>query len=343
MMYSKNPETDRAVWMNGNVVYMIDQTKLPFSFEIFAAKTCAETCYAIKHMITRGAGSIGAAAAFAMAQGAAEAKNDAELLSAKHQIEATRPTARDLFAAVERVFAKARISVSAAYDEAQEVAEETAQAGKRIGEYGNELIFNGYGILTHCNAGWLALQGFGSALSPIYEAHRSGKSIFVYADETRPRSQGARLTAWELNEAGVPHAVIADNAAAHFMQHGKIQMLITGADRIAANGDAANKIGTLEKAIAAKYFGIPFYIAAPLSTLDFSTSNGSQIPIEERTEDEVLYQEGPDSEGVMRRIRVVSPESSAINPAFDVTPNSLISGYITEKGIFTTESLKFLR
>jgi len=342
-MYSKNPETDRAVWMNGTTVFMIDQTKLPFSFEIFAAKTCTETCYAIKQMITRGAGSIGAAAAFAMAQGAAEAKNSDELLSAKLQIEATRPTARDLFAAVERVFAKAQISSQAAYNEAFEVAEETAQAGKRIGEYGNELIFNGSGILTHCNAGWLALQGFGSALSPIYEAHRAGKNIFVFADETRPRSQGARLTAWELNQAGVPHAVIADNAAAHFMQQGEIQMLITGADRIAANGDAANKIGTLEKAIAAKYFGIPFYIAAPLSTFDFSTPNGKQIPIEERSQDEVIFQEGPDSEGVMRRIQVVSPESSAKNPAFDVTPNSLISGYITEKGIFTADNLKFLK
>ncbi len=335
--------TLRAVWMHEHKVSMYDQTKLPFSLEIFTSETRAETCLAIKTMIVRGAGSIGAAAAFAMAQGALESHSVSDLEIARKAIEATRPTARDLFAAVERVFSKALISTQSAINEAIIVAEETALAGKKIGEYGNTLIRNGDGILTHCNAGWLALQGYGSALSPIFEAHKQGKTVFVYADETRPRSQGARLTAWELQQAGIPHSVIADNAAAHFMQHGKIQMLITGADRIAANGDTANKIGTLEKAIAAKFFGIPFYVAAPRSTFDFDTPTGIEIPIENRSEDELLFVEGQDVNGKLHKVRIVSPNSHAENPAFDVTPHSLITAYITEKGIFKPNELSIIR
>jgi methylthioribose-1-phosphate isomerase len=178
---------------------------------------------------------------------------------------------------------------------------------------------------------------FGTALSPVYHAHASGKQVFVYVDETRPRSQGARLTAWELHNEGIPHAIIPDNAAAWLMSQGKIDLVITGADRIAANGDTANKIGTLEKAIAARYYGIPFYIAAPTSTFDLSCDTGHTIVIEERSPEEVLYQSGPDDTGEIRRIRVCSPGSAAVNPAFDVTPAGLITGIITEGGVILPE------
>lgn len=324
----------RAVWMKAGSVFMIDQRKLPYKYEVFEAENCAQTCEAIKNMTTRGAGSIGAAAAFAVAQAATEAKSGTAFETNLEQIRNTRPTARNLFDAIERVSQKAEISVQAVVDEAKKYAEETAQAGKKIGEYGNALIPNNSTILTHCNAGWLALQAYGSALAPVYKARESGKEVCVYADETRPRSQGARLTAWELQQASVPHYIIPDNAAAFFMSRKKIDLLITGADRIAANGDTANKIGTLEKALAAAHYGIPFYVAAPLSTFDFSCPSGDKIPIENRSEEEVLFQEGPDTGGQWRKISVASPGSSALNPAFDVSPVSLITAFITEKGIF---------
>ena len=204
--------------------------------------------------------------------------------------------------------------------EAERIAQEDVDASRMIGEFGNELINDGYNIETHCNAGWLAFTNYGSALSPVYEAARNGKKVFVYVDETRPRSQGARLTAWELKNENIPHIIIPDNAGAYLMSQGRIDMMIVGADRIAANGDAANKIGTLEKAIVAKEYGIPFYVAAPTSTFDLQCSDGTQIPIEERSPDEVLYMEGPDRKGNMHEILVCSPGSSALNPAFDVTP-----------------------
>ncbi|NLA23774.1 MAG: S-methyl-5-thioribose-1-phosphate isomerase, partial [Bacteroidales bacterium] len=217
---------------------------------------------------------------------------------------------------------------------AQFVADECAEQGRLIGVHGNKLIENNAGILTHCNAGWLALVDYGSALAPIYEAHRSGKSPKVFVDETRPRSQGAKLTAWELHQEGVEHVVIADNSAAYYMSKGFINICITGADRIARNGDIANKTGTLSRAIAAKYYGIPFYIAAPASTFDRDCKTGNEIIIEQRDQDEVLYQTGPDKIGEMHTIRVVSPGSQALNPAFDVTPTELITAFITEKGVF---------
>ena len=200
--------------------------------------------------------------------------------------------------------------------------------------YGNELIKDGYKIETHCNAGWLALVDYGSALSPIYTAFENGKkNIFVYVDETRPRLQGMRLTAWELQQQGISHAIIPDNAGAFYMSKNEIDIMIVGADRIAANGDTANKIGTLEKAIAAKYYGIPFYVAAPSSTFDLNTKTGNEIIIEERDEDEVLYFYGKNKEGKLENVLLSNPGSKAKNPAFDVTPAGLITGFITEKGI----------
>lgn len=324
----------RTVWMEGNTVFLIDQNLLPFKFKIVKVKTCRDTCRAIKDMTVRGAGAIGAAAGFAMAQAVLEGKRAA----GRKEIEATRPTAQNLFYAVERVY-----KAKDAYWEAQAIAREDEESCKRIGEYGNKLIKNGAGILTHCNAGWLAFVDFGSALSPIYAAHRKGKKIFVYADETRPRGQGARLTAWELKNEKVPHAIIPDNAAAHFMSKGEIDLVIVGADRIARNGDTANKIGTLEKAICAKRYSIPFYVAAPSSTFDLKCKSGKQIPIEERNQDEVLYQTGPTKGGKMERILVASPGSAAKNPAFDVTPPELIAGYITEKGLLRPKSFRTAR
>ena len=330
----------RTIWMEGSSVFMIDQNALPFEFRIYEAKTYKETCETIITMITRGAGAIGAAAGYAMAQAflesAAKGKGTGEnqfIEQARKEIESTRPTARNLFFATEIVYSAGLISTSDALAKAQQLAEENIADALRIGEHGNALIKDGFRIMTHCNAGWLGFVDWGSALAPIYVAHRSGKKVFVYADETRPRSQGARLTAWELQNEGVPHVIVPDNAGAHLMSKGLVDMVIVGADRIAANGDAANKIGTFEKAILAKEFGVPFYVAAPLSTFDLSIPDGSHIPIEERSEDEVLYQTGPDDQGKIHRIRVASPGSAAINPAFDVTPAGYITGIITEKGI----------
>ncbi len=338
-----NDQHYRTVWYNPstNVVSMINQIKLPFEFEIVELKNYKETAEAIRNMTVRGAGAIGASAGFAMAQAFVENMDGAK--EAKQFIEATRPTAVNLFYAVKKVFEAGIIGVSKAIEMAQSIANEDAESCRLIGEYGNELIQNKAGILTHCNAGWLAFVDYGSALSPVYAAQKSGKEPFVYVDETRPRAQGARLTAYELYNNKVEHRIIADNAAAFYMQKGAIDMVITGADRIAANGDTANKIGTLEKAIIAKEFGIPFYVAAPFSTIDFDTAEGSGIKIEERDENEVLYYEGPDDDGIIRNIRMASEGSHALNPAFDVTPAKYITGFITNRGIIKSSELEGYR
>ncbi|MFA5781991.1 MAG: S-methyl-5-thioribose-1-phosphate isomerase [Bacteroidales bacterium] len=333
-----NNKQYRTVWIEGNDVCMIEQNLLPFEFHIYHAKTYKDTCGAIKTMIVRGAGALGTTAGYAMAQASMEAPENkySEFISqAKSEIESARPTAQNLFYAVERVYNAACISKEKAVAEAKKVADEDALASRKIGEYGNTLIKDGFNILTHCNAGWLAFVDYGTALSPIYTAHHTGKKIFVYVDETRPRSQGARLTAWELKNENVPHAIIPDNAGAFLMSQGKVNMIITGADRIARNGDTANKIGTLEKAIVAKHFRIPFYVAAPTSTIDLNCPMGKDIPIEHRSEEEVLYQTGLDKNGNLVEILVCSPGSNAINPAFDVTPAEFITGIITEKGIIS--------
>jgi methylthioribose-1-phosphate isomerase len=326
----------RTVWLEDHLVFLIEQNLLPFKFRVVRLSTTEQCCHAIRTMQVRGAGAIGALAGYAMALAFLNSPvtgYENSVREARREIESTRPTARNLFYATEKVFDAGCISAEAAVKMAEDIAGQDAESSRMIGVFGNDLIKDGSRIMTHCNAGWLAFVDYGTALSPVYTAHQEGKKIFVYVDETRPRSQGARLTAWELQNAGIPHSIVPDNAGAYFMSQGRVDLMITGADRIAANGDAANKIGTLEKAIVAKEFGIPFYVAAPLSTFDLSCNSGREIPIEARSEDEVLYQEGPDENGILRKIRVCSPGSHAENPAFDVTPAGLITGIITEKGI----------
>lgn len=343
-----NGQSYRTVWMEGSTVKLIEQNKLPFEFSIHDSPTFEDTSIAIETMIVRGAGAIGATAGFAMAQVFIElgGSDDLAIKKRKERIEATRPTAQNLFYATNRVYNAAINSnnpIENAIKEATSIANEDAESCALIGKHGAELIKDGNNIETHCNAGWLAFVDNGSAIAPIYAARDQGKNIHVWVDETRPRSQGARLTAWELHNEKIPHTIIPDNAGAHYMSHGKVDLMIVGADRIAANGDAANKIGTLEKAIAAKYYGIPFYVAAPLSTIDLNCEHGTLIPIEERSQDEVLFQTGPCTGG-HETILVASPGSPAANPAFDVTPAELITGIITPKGIIkpSTETIKAL-
>lgn len=332
----------RTVWMQDGAVHYIAQDLLPFHFLIRSTASFRDCCRAIRTMEIRGAGAIGTMAGFAMALAAREAAggDDLSLLrTARIEIESTRPTARNLFYAVEKVFEAALSGPEMAETRAREIADRDAADSRQIGEIGNGLIFPGMSIATHCNAGWLAFTDYGTALSPVYRAHAEGKKIFVYADETRPRGQGARLTAWELGQAGVPHAIIPDNALPWLMSLGRIDLMIVGADCIAANGDTANKIGTLGKALAAKAYGVPFYVAAPTSTIDVRCPDGAGIPIEERNPAEVLYQEGITDDGRLERIRVCAPGSAALNPAFDVTPAGLITGIITEHGIFDPHKL----
>ncbi|HEY9115697.1 MAG TPA: S-methyl-5-thioribose-1-phosphate isomerase, partial [Bacteroidales bacterium] len=326
----------QTVWMEGNSVFMIEQNLLPFEFKIHECKTHWDTCMAITTMVVRGAGAIGAAAGFAMAQAFIELKDTPNIdlfKEARMDIETTRPTASNLFHAVEEVYKAGLISPENALETARKIAAEQAEDSKKIGEFGAELFGEKTTVLTHCNAGWLAFVDFGTALSPIYRAKRQGKEVFVYVDETRPRNQGGRLTAWELKNDGISHLIIPDNAGASLMAQGKIDLIIVGADRIAANGDVANKIGTLEKAIVAKEYGVPFYVAAPTSTFDLTCPSGDEIPIEIRNQDEVLYQTGIDANGNKVKILVSSPGSEAYNPSFDVTPAKYITGIITEKGI----------
>lgn len=332
-----NNKLYQTVWIEGTSVFMIQQNLLPFKFEIHECKTYWDTCMAITNMTIRGAGAIGAAAGYGMAQAFLQFRDDDDkaisIREARQDIENTRPTARNLFYAVERVYHAGLISAEKAMVEAQKVAQQDALDSKKIGEFGNSLIKKKANILTHCNAGWLAFVDYGTALAPIYLAKKEGKEIFVYVDETRPRNQGAKLTAWELFNNGIPHVIIPDNAAATLMSQGKIDMVFVGADRIAANGDVANKIGTLDRAILAKEFNIPFYVAAPTSTIDIDCATGKEIPIEERKPEEVLFQSGMDANNNFVQIRVSSPGSQALNLAFDVTPSKYITGIITEKGI----------
>ncbi|OGO04615.1 MAG: S-methyl-5-thioribose-1-phosphate isomerase [Chloroflexi bacterium RBG_13_56_8] len=339
----------RTVWMEGNVVKMINQPLIPYRFEIVDLPTHHDTAHAIKTMIVRGAPAIGAAAGYGLAQATLEAPESSAFMDyvekATDTLRNTRPTARDLFYAIERVTAAIQRAGSvaqarqAATETAQALADESVAACEAIGRHGATLIEDGMRILTHCNAGWLACVDWGTALSPIYAAAREGKRLFVYVDETRPRCQGARLTAWELQGEGIENAVIADNAAGYFLQRGEIDIVLVGADRIASNGDVANKIGTYEKAVVAQANHVPFYVAAPTSTIDVDCPSGNDILIEERDRDEVLYAVGLDDQGEICRVRLAPASAQARNPAFDVTPREYITAIITEHDIHPSGDL----
>jgi len=309
----------RAVWFENGKVRMIDQRRLPHELVFVAFDDYRNVTESIRNMTTRGAPSIGAAAAYGMCL-AALANEDIE--KAADEIRSARPTANDLFYAVDHMMmrlADGDDPIAAADGYAQSMVDKCV----RIGEYGAPLIRNGDRIMTHCNAGALATVDVGTALAPIRKAWADGRRFFVYVSETRPRLQGMQLTAWELGQEGIDHAIIPDGASGHFIRK-DVDMIITGADRIAANGDFANKIGTFEKAVLAKEFGVPFYVAAPASTFDFKTRTGDDIVIEDRPEEEVTMIGGT---------RIAPTGSPALNPSFDMTPARYVTGFITEKGI----------
>ena len=319
----------RAVWFENGKVRMIDQRELPAQIVLVDFDDYLDIAEAIRNMTTRGAPSIGATAAYAMCMAALKG---CDIDKAAKDVKAARPTANDLFYAVDYMYAKLKDGadpVEAANGYAQMMVDKCT----KIGEYGAELIKDGMKLMTHCNAGALATVDVGTALAPMRKAHEQGKKFFVYASETRPRLQGMQLTAWELNQEGIDHAIIPDGASAYYMSQG-VDMIITGADRIAENGDFANKIGTFDKAIVAKHFGIPFYVAAPISTFDFNTKTGKDIVIEQRSETEVT---------MVKDIRIAPVGSKALNPAFDVTPAELVTGFITEKGILKPEEIHMVK
>lgn len=328
----------KTIEFKDDILYLIDQRKLPIAYEIFQCKTYRDVDFAIKDMVVRGAPAIGATAAYGVVLAAKEFLNEeresffSKMEEALNVLNNSRPTAVNLMWAigrmrkvieenkvlpVEEIYIKIR-------EEADRIYEEDLETNKSIAKYGNEIIKDGATILTHCNTGALATVGYGTALGVIREAHYSGKKIFVYADETRPRLQGGRLTAWELVQEGIPAKLIADNVAATLIRDGKIDVILVGADRIASNGDTANKIGTFMLSVVAKVYNVPFYVVAPTSTIDFNIESGKEIEIEERDSSEVTHIEG---------LRIAPEGIEVYNPAFDVTPWENITGIITEKGI----------
>jgi methylthioribose-1-phosphate isomerase len=337
----------RTIWPkpgDERVIQLIDQRFLPHRFVIEEVRTVAELAAAIREMHVRGAGLIGAAAGYGMYLATLESD---DLNGAAAQLKATRPTAVNLAWAIERQLKNISAAKSAeerqrtAFQTAREIADEDAEHCRRIGQHGVELIRRlsekkggaPVNILTHCNAGWLAFVDYGSATSPIYAAHDAGIPVHVWVDETRPRNQGSKLTAWELGEHGVPHTVIADNAGGHLMQRGRVDAVMVGTDRTTYTGDVANKIGTYLKALAAKDNAVPFYVALPSSSFDWNIRDGvKEIPIEERGSEEVNYADGL-HEGQQIEVRVTPENSPAANFGFDVTPRQLVTGLITERGI----------
>ena len=336
----------RTIWPkpgDERVVQIIDQRFLPHRFVIEDVRNVAEMANAIREMHVRGAGLIGAAAGYGMYL----ATFESDLEAAAAQLKATRPTAVNLAWAIDRQLKNIRGVGTAeekqrvAFQTAGEIADEDAEYCRRIGGHGVELIRRlserkagaPVNVLTHCNAGWLAFVDYGSATSPIYAAHDAGIPVHVWVDETRPRSQGSKLTAWELGQHGVPHTVIADNAGGHLMQRGKVDAVIVGTDRTTYTGDVANKIGTYLKALAAKDNGIPFYVALPSSSFDWNIRDGmNEIPIEERGAEEVSHADGFHA-GAHVEVRVAPENSPAANFGFDVTPRQLVTGLVTERGI----------
>ena len=322
-------------WL-GDRIKILDQTQLPLKEVYLETDDYLEVCTAIKQLVVRGAPSIGVAGGYAIALGALKIKSEFNNMFIKEYqvvsrtVAATRPTARNLFFAVERMDKVAGTAGTveeikqALVDEAVKIHNEEAEATEKLSSYGAELIEDRFTVLTHCNAGPLATTGYGTALGVIIKAKEQGKSVRVYADETRPLLQGARLTTWELQQAGVPVTLITDSMAGYMMNQGRIDCVITGADRITANGDTANKIGTYTLAVLAKEHNIPFYIAAPFSTIDTSLKTGDDIPIEERNPEEITHFQGVQT----------APDNTVVeNPAFDVTPHRYITAIITERGI----------
>jgi methylthioribose-1-phosphate isomerase len=347
MLISGTPT--RTIWRSDepseDAVMIIDQTRLPHEFVLRRLTTLEDAAEAIRVMRVRGAPLIGATAAYGMALAAACDAGDAGMQAAAEQLIATRPTAVNLRWAVQRVLAQllplpVAQRVQVAWAEAAAICEEDVAQNQAIGQQGLALLKNmaasksgPLNILTHCNAGWLATVDWGTALAPIFAAAEAGLEVHVWVDETRPRNQGASLTAWELKQAGIAHHVIVDNAGGHLMQRGEVDVCIVGTDRTAANGDVCNKIGTYLKALAAVDNRVPFFVAAPGPSIDFSLASGSTIPIEERDGEEVACIQGRDAEGRVLSVRLTPEGSPAANPAFDVTPARLVTGLITERGI----------
>ncbi|HEV7268855.1 MAG TPA: S-methyl-5-thioribose-1-phosphate isomerase [Falsiroseomonas sp.] len=340
----------RSVWVDredGWSVRIFDQTKLPWTVEILRLTDEEQVAQAIRSMQVRGAPLIGAVAAYGVALALRRDPSTANLDCVVEMLGRTRPTAVNLRWALDRMRAALHNlapseRVAAAYAEAGAICEDDVETCRRIGEHGLPLLQEiaarkapgaSVNVLTHCNAGWLATVDYGTALSPIFQAHDSGLKVHVWVDETRPRNQGAALTAWELGKHGVKHTVVSDNAGGHLMQHGEVDIVIVGTDRVTRQGDVANKIGTYLKALAARDNGVPFWVALPHSTLDMGVRDGvAEIPIEERNAAEVTDLTGRTADGRIETVRVVAEGSPAANPAFDVTPARLVSGLITDRG-----------
>jgi len=332
---------------DGNTVEVIDQTRLPHEFALARLATLEDAVRAIADMVVRGAPLIGATGAYGMALALRANASTPALEEARARLVAARPTAVTLRWAVDEVVAAvapmpASERAAAAFRCAAELCDEDVASCASIGEYGKQILGEiarknpgrRINVLTHCNAGWLATVDYGTALAPVYKAHDAEIPVHVWVDETRPRNQGASLTAWELAQHGVPHTVIADNAGGHLMQHGQVDVCIVGADRVTSHGDVCNKIGTYLKALAAKDCGIPFYAALTGSTIDWELSDGvAQIPIEERSADELRWVRGRAAGGEIVAVDVLPANSEAANPAFDVTPARLLTGIITERGV----------
>ncbi len=310
----------RSVWTEAGLVKFIDQRFLPLELKLYEARDFKEVGYAIREMVVRGSPAIGAAAAFGMAQALEQGRDPKEVAS---HLRATRPTGHDLFFALDYMLEARRRGRDPA-EAAEAYAKDSVERCRAIGQRGLALLRQGSRVLTHCNAGALATVDYGTALAPIRRAHEEGLAPFVYVDETRPRLQGSRLTAWELEQEGIAHAVIAGGAAGLLMLQGLVDLIMVGADRITASGDVANKVGTYEKAVLARENGLPFYVAAPVSTFDFDLHGWRDIPIEERAAEEVTEIAG---------VRVAPRGSPARNPAFDITPAKYVTGFVTEAGI----------
>ena len=334
----------RSIWRESGAhrVSAIDQTKLPHAFDVFELAGLNDAVRAIADMKVRGAPLIGATAAYGIALALNEHNTRAALDTAARRLFSARPTAVNLRWALERMqralaTVPAGERVETAFAEADRICDEDAAVNEAIGDHALTWIREKAGgsrpvnVLTHCNAGWLATVDWGTALAPIYKAFDAGIDVHVWVDETRPRNQGAALTLWELMNHGVPCTLIVDNAGGHLMQRGQVDLCIVGSDRTTANGDVCNKIGTYLKALAAHDNGIPFYVALPCSTIDFTTADGADIPIEERSAAEVLTMPGA-TPGGFDRVNIAAPGARAANPAFDVTPARLVSGYATEHG-----------